>query len=609
MLIDTSLNHKWLERKSVKKQSLTFLVLAITLMLIFFSFDFKGVKAEDSENYVIKRVDHTVAILSNGYVFINDTINILGNSWQGATMESFVIGFPYQYGSYIIKCVAYNASKTFDVRLNAPLEGRVGFYAVEVIFPEPLNISVGNEYVFAVSFIFSNRLLNMLETSKFTLNFPAYPSLAMPTINCSVKIDLPEDATDINIIKDDGNVENASAYFRENLPAFAHYPANLAFSLPKDKLQIFDIEELKREIAVNGLGEIFGQDSYYIINKMSRDIETIEIVLPSNASILGAYDQFGRKFESDPSLIDAETNRYRVTLALPVEDYKSTRFSVRYSLPHQGYLNTQGGDNKLDGSLFLFHNIDYYVKQSTVSFVFPEGGRLIAPETIAFADSYSVTRSVFQETLTINMQSVSFLNDIPPLKNNFQISYSYNPLWLSFRPTLWIWALSLLGCAIVLVWKRPKVAAPVTVPTIALRLHPEIIESFVDSYEDKKKIILELESLEKSVKKGRIPRRRYKVRKKTLETRLNTLSKKLLEYKEKMRAAGGKYADLMRQMEVAETEITEVEANIKSIQMRHRRGDLSLEAYRKLLTDYRHRKEQAEVTINGVLLRLREDIR
>lgn len=593
----------------MKKQSLTFLILAMTLMLISFSFTFKSVKAENSENYIIKRVDHTVAVMYNGYVFINDTINILGNSSQGATIEGFIIGFPYRYGSYIIKCVAFNASKTFDVKLNVPLEGHVGFYAVEIIFPEPLNISLGNEHVFAVSFIFSNRLLNLLEKNRFTLDFPAYPSLTMPAANCSVKLDLPEDATDINVIKGDGNVENASVYFRENLPAFAHYPANLAFSLTKDTLQIFDIEELKREITVNGLGEISGLDSYYIINKMSREIETIEIVLPSNASILGAYDQFGRKFESDPSLIDAETNRYRVTLPLPVEGYKSTRFSVKYFLPHQGYLNTQGENNRFNCSLLLFRNIDYYVKRSSVSFVFPEGGRFIAPETIAFADSYSVTRSVFQETLTISMQSVSFLNEILPLKNNFQICYIYNPLWLSFRPTLWIWALSLLGCAIVLVWKRPKVAVPVTVPTIALRLRPEVIESFVDSYEEKRRIISELESLENSMRKGRIPRRRYKVRKRTLETRLNTLSKKLSGYKEKMRAAGGKYADLMRQMEVAETEITEVEANIKSIEMRHRRGDLSLEAYRKLLANYRHRKEQAEVTINGVLLRLREDIR
>ena len=76
-----------------------------------------------------------------------------------------------------------------------------------------------------------------------------------------------------------------------------------------------------------------------------------------------------------------------------------------------------------------------------------------------------------------------------------------------------------------------------------------------------------------------------------------------------MRAAGGKYVDLMRQLEIAETEINEVEANIKSIEVRHTRGELSLEAYRKLLADYQRRKEKTQTAISGILLRLREEIR
>jgi chromosome segregation ATPase len=99
------------------------------------------------------------------------------------------------------------------------------------------------------------------------------------------------------------------------------------------------------------------------------------------------------------------------------------------------------------------------------------------------------------------------------------------------------------------------------------------------------------------------------VLRKTLETRLNTLTRSLAESKEKMRVAGGKYADLMRQLEIAETEINEGEANIRSIEGRHSRGEISLETYRKLLSDYQRRKENAETAISGILLRLREEIR
>ncbi len=592
--------------KNVKKRSLTFAVLMIVLFLISFLYISKIAQAENSNNYIIKNVNHKITVLYNGYIIINDTITIMGNSsHREETIETFTIGFPFQYGSYILDCIVNNAT----INVNVPFEERLGFYAVEIVFPEPLNITIGKEHTFTVNFILSNDLIRLVDTDKFTLDYPAYPSLSKSAANCTVELELPEGAIDIIIVKGDENIENATKYFKENLSAFAHFPANLTFSLSGDDLQLFEVEELKREIRISGLGEISGSDNFYIVNEMSKEISAIEVLLPPNASILGAYDQFGRKFKFNPSLIDAETNRYRVTLTLPLESNKSTKFNIKYFLPNQEYLNKQGEKYEFNFSSLLFRNIDYYVKQFSLSFIFPEGARLLAPKSISYAYSLSITRAVFQETMTLNLQGVNPLNSILPSENAFQIIYTYNSLWLSFRPTLWIWALSILVCAIVLVWKRPKAAIPVTVPTVAVRLSPKIIKSFVTSYEEKKGILSELESLETGAKKRKIPRRRYKVRKRTLETRLNTLSRRLAEYKEKMRAAGGKYADLMRQLEVAETEINEVESNIRSIEVRHRRGDLSLEAYRKLLSDYKRRKEQAETTINGVLLRIREDIR
>ncbi len=169
-------------------------------------------------------------------------------------------------------------------------------------------------------------------------------------------------------------------------------------------------------------------------------------------------------------------------------------------------------------------------------------------------------------------------------------------------------ALATVGCAIAVVWKRPKAAISVAVPKVAVGVRSRDIRSFVDAYEKKRRIVLEIESLRIRVRKGKIPRRRYKVRRRTLETRLNALSRSLTDLKEKLRASGGRYRDLMRRLEVAETEISGVEANIESIEARHRRGELSLGAYRKLLADYERRKDKAETAIDEILIRLREEI-
>jgi hypothetical protein len=216
-----------------------------------------------------------------------------------------------------------------------------------------------------------------------------------------------------------------------------------------------------------------------------------------------------------------------------------------------------------------------------------------------------MTRSVFQETVTMNKEGIIAMDNL-----NAQITYSYNPMWLSFRPTLWVWTLAIVGSVIAAVaWKAPKGQIGVYVPAGAAKLDPEHLRSFVDEYEEKQKIWSEMDSLETRVRKGKIPRGRYKIRRRMLEARLATLSRSLGEFKERMRAAGGHYSEFMRQLEVAETEINEVEANVKSVEARHNRGEISLEAYRKLLADYQHRKDNAETNINGVLLRLREETR
>jgi hypothetical protein len=575
----------------MKKTTLAITMVTFAIMiLVSVSFNIKTVQAQNVGNfYTINYVNHKIGVLYNGYIFINDTMQITGNASDG-----FLMGFPYKYGSHILRCVAYNSSDIFPVTLNVPLENRVGFYGVEIDFPR------GTPQVFTVGFILSNLLTqDVSNATLYILDFPAYPSLTKAVAVCNVSISLPEGTTYIS-----GTV-NASNYSEENLPEFTYSPANVTFSLTGDKMQLFDVKELKSELRISGIGEVEGSDSYYIESTSLADISSIEIILPPNASASSVNDQFGRTM-SQPAMTDEKTNRYMITFSSALESYRSTRFTVKYRLPSN--YTTQMGTNNFNVTFPLFRNVNYYIESASVTFVLPEGARISSFETTLTGSEYNVARGVFQETLTINRGNISYLENVLPSENVLRIVYEYNPLWLSFRSTLWMWALAIVGCTVAIVWKRPKAPARVSVPIVGMRLRPEYIKSFIDAHEEKKKIIFDIESLENRVRKGKIPRRRYKVQRKTLETRLSTLSRNLTEFKEKMRAAGGQYVELMQQLEIAETEINEVEANIKSIESRHSRGELSLEAHRKLLSDYQRRKERADTTINGILLRLREEI-
>lgn len=571
----------------MKKETLmSTALIAIILILTSPAFNIRTVKANNNTNYTIEKVNHVIEVMGNGYIFINDTIEIAGE-----TPNNFWIGLPYKYGSYIVRCIAYNATHIFPVNLNVPIEKHVGFYGVRINFPQ------GTPQVFTVGFVLSNNLITQdpKETDRYTLDFPAYPSLIKQAIICDASIILPVDAQLI------GGTVDATEYSKENLSAFTYSPANATFLLTKEEIQIFDVKKLERTIRINGMGEIETADTYYITNKAFKEMSFIEVALPPNSSNPRAFDQLGRKM-AQPKETDV-TNHFKVTFTLPVETNKSTSFTIKYSLPRQTYIRQESSDNFILTSS-LFSHLNYFINYSSVTYVLPEGAKFLGFEETTVKVFYTVKKSVFQETLSIQAQNVFWVDTL-----SVGIKYTYNILWLSFRPSLWIWALVALGCTIVYIWKRPKAAIQVTVPTVAMRLHAEHIESFVSAYEEKKKALLEIKSLEVKARKRKIPRRRYKVRRKMLETRLNTLVRNLTELKEKLRAAGGRYADLMRQLEVAETDIGEIETNIESIEARHRRGELSLGAYRKLRAEYERRKKKAETTIDGILIRLREEIR
>lgn len=562
------------------------------LMVILFTFAFAAfntniAKATDAnENYSIEYVEHTIQMLHNGYILVNDTIKI---NATGQAPSYFLIGFPYKFAEHVLQCVAFNKTREFPVTLNTPLGERVGFYGANITFPS------GAPQVFTVVFVLSNDLIAPGEEGGYYASFPGLPSLTKPVAKCNVSINMPG--------------TSKQSYSIENLPEFTYNVSMSEVGVPmaQGNVILVDFEELKSVITINEFGEVEGADTYRMWNKSPIEVDNIEVTLPPNASNPTVYDLFGRIIANEKdglTRITENPGQYRIT-KLQVRAGESTWFTVKYKLPKES-INHGGGDVfKLNIALFEYLNV--YVEQASVTFILPEGARITSLN--AFEEGtdygYSVTRNIFQETFTIEKSGLTYLD-----AHDFAIAltYEYNPLWLSFRPTLWIWALAIVGCAVVLIWKKPKAPTPVAAPSVAVGLRPEHIRAFVEAYEEKRKIISELESLESRARKGKIPRRRYKVQKKTLETRLNALSRSLAEGKERLRGAGGKYADLMRQLEVAETEINEVESNIRSIDARHARGDLSLEAYRRLLADYQERKAKAETAITGIMLRLREEI-
>ena len=135
------------------------------------------------------------------------------------------------------------------------------------------------------------------------------------------------------------------------------------------------------------------------------------------------------------------------------------------------------------------------------------------------------------------------------------------------------------------------------------------VKTFLDAFEDRKQLNDELKSMDTKAQKGKIPRRQYKVQRKAIENRIESLTRTIDRTKQAFIASSSTYSDLARQLDLAEEDLVEAENNIRSLELRQSKGEISIETFKKNSGKYQKQKDKAESAINGILLRLREKIR
>jgi hypothetical protein len=551
----------------------------------------------------VDRIDHAVAPLYGGLLLINDTVRITPTA-ENTTIEDFRIGFSLEYEKNLHYSTAYEAENTnerLDVVVNTGL-GTVGYYGVTVNFPSRVRdlLYEGQSYTFTVVFVFSGTItsstavVNEATRYVFTADFPAVPSLVQNVTTCNVTVALPKnttyDAADLpfNVTqKEEGYYLN---YTKSNLQALARTSTQVSFSSEnKNAFACFATSKLNREISIDADGGIFVSDTFVLESQNVFTVDKIRMLLPNDADSVAAYDEIGETL--DTSLFQNETNVYQVSLSLVAGQFRS--FRLAYYLIKGDHLTPLEG-NSLLLNLSLSENLKLVAKTFTLKIVFPEGATIQSFPS----QTMNIQRDVFQENLSLHLSNVTWLQN-----EQWSITYSHTVFWNAFRPTLWATAIVIIGSIVAFMLQRPK--APLSAVS-TIMVPRKILNDFVETYEEKKKAQSDLEKIKGKAVKGRVSRREYKVRKTTLENQLSSLNKRLADSRQKISSGGAKYADIMRQLEVAETELDNIEADIRRIEVGFKGGKISALTYRHLLEEDLKRKDRAKTTIDGVLLRLKE---
>jgi uncharacterized protein YukE len=591
-------------------------MITVFLLLVFFPIILRsGTVLAQSTSYSINEVDHQIEVMYSGQVIIQDTIHV-----SGQVADGFTIGLPSKYSADILKAVAYDANNVYPISLGVQLGDRSGFYGAEVSF------NGQSPSVFTVAFVLSSGLITEQDSSDYALNFPAYPCLTQNVASCNVTITLPSTPTIITIAKSDGNVYTSS-YITQNVPAYTYSIGEATFTITSGTLQLTSISQLNRQITVDPTGKVSSSDSYHMTSNSTSTMTSFILDLPAAASNIVVKDEIDRVLTTATSSIIGDILQVNATLITYLTSGQATIITADYNLPSA---TIQGSQYTLN-DFKLFPDFDYYVNQATFTFNPPEGATIVMPQLSSLDSSSTLTRNSFQDTLTITRNGISSLDYSLPESNIVQFSYDYNPVWVSFLPTFWVSFLAVIGCIGAVIYRRRKPSekettitrtpalksAHVTSAQQAKGIEPiagqhvtaENIREFTDAYEEKKELNAELKSLDARAQKGKMPRRQYKVQRGAIETRLETLARNISRLKDAFRNSSRAYADLIEQLDSAEEDLVEAEENIKNLESQHSKGEISIETYKKNILDAQKRKDRAESTINGILLRIREKTR
>lgn len=569
------------------------------------------VKASPNPSSVQVDVDHTVQIRDGGLLLINDTVKLSPQPGETATLQNYTLGFPYGYQSSLDYAFAYqnsNPNSHLTLELDASL-GKIGFYGVNVVFPQTINIQSGGSYEFTIVYVFSDSITpsSLGQTLLYNASFPAYPSLTQKASKANVTIVLPTGLNftsawfsqdSLNYTKTQTSSWQYFTFLTTNLTEFSTQNGWFAFVKSAQSLKIFDLSEFTREMQVD-FGQIGLTDVFVLVDR-AEQLSQITVSIPGGASGVSAYDEFGQISNTSLQVKSGDIlTNVTLTFAAPYAVGEVARFQVSYQLPWNKYA-TADSWNSFRISTPALQNLNWTIRTLTMSVDLPEGATLSSSSSL---QSLTALQSdPFDTSFTLAFQNVTPLNT-PSL----DFEYRQAVFWDSFRPTLWTSVLVLIVGAVIGAWSLYKPSAAPLISAI-VRVRPEDLKKFVELYEERRGHQKEIESLESQARKGKIPRRLYKVRRTTEDNRIASLSRDLAGLRDKIRSAGPRYSDLMRQLEVAENELRGVEADIDRAEAGYRKGEMSAASYHELLEGAYRRRDRAQTTIDGVLLRLREEI-
>ena len=357
--------------------------------------------------------------------------------------------------------------------------------------------------------------------------------------------------------------------------------------------EVFLIDEWRREITIDAWGGITGSDYYLIFNNQSEGLYQITFHLPANASEISVQDAYGEY--QDFSIVTESFEDHvqlNLTLRQPLKPGERNQFLISYRLPPDRYI-TQNSWQDYTLKLDLSKPENWLIKKFTLTIILPDGA------TVKWFSNqpYKIEKRGLSPRITMEEDHLKDFRD-----PRITLDYQYLIIWGAARPAIWTAVAALIGA--ILFYTRRFLRPEVAVPPVSVNL----LKRFVEAYEERRRLLAEVEALERAFRSGRAPKKKFRLRRRSLKQRLLALDKRLAELRGQITATSKRYEEMMKEIMTAEAEIETLNSDIDRVEVRYRRGEISASVRRRLLEEYSRIRKKAENRISEILLRLEEGI-
>jgi hypothetical protein len=560
------------------------------LLIAVVSFSLLPVRAQATTDIDIGIV-RTVRFGDYGLAFVEDKFSLRNNGT--APLTDFDVGFGREYSSSL-KYVEVKDAENRELQLDQDTNTTSNVYWMKVHLQQ--SVPYNQTYNFTMRMVLNN-VVRLFELGWY-YNFTAAPVVAKEaqyanvtiagTAGSDFKVGVGTIHNDTQEITFEGRPAILQPY--KPWPAFDNRPFPVNFTSVSQ--WIIRLTSFNRTITIQPTGDLQVDDSYRFVNP-GITLTGIPIRLPSGARNVMAIDSVGSMW-TEPRQVQDVTLAPRGTTSF--QDGKNFTFTLSYSLPRNEYVKQMQWWGLYNFTFaFVSNNVNWLAENAEVRIITPTG--LALDETSVHPDEKR-TVSLFQE------EYVFIRRDLTPLHNTtFLVEFTYSPFWALLEPASWIVAaqVAIIALAAVLRLRKP--------PALEIPIPVERVRDFVELYDEKMGLTIELERMGEDLERGGMTKHDYRRRRKVIDARLDELGKALNIAKTSLSAVHSRYEDMIRRLERSEAEIDATKVSEQQIRNQYRGGKITRETYETVLYDLAKRIDRARQNIETTIVTLREEAR